>query len=123
MVAAVASHPGKVDPETVGWWISLAYALRRAGKRLRRRGSHSASGSLQHGGWCTAVSPSAIPKTQAIHPNVAMIAFTLACYASVAGRMEDAKQTRGMHILRDPACMDLGPDFDRALRAKPAKAS
>jgi lipopolysaccharide biosynthesis regulator YciM len=26
--AAVASHLVKVDPETAGWWISLAYALR-----------------------------------------------------------------------------------------------
>ena len=25
----VASHLVKVDPETAGWWISLAYALRR----------------------------------------------------------------------------------------------
>jgi hypothetical protein len=121
MVAAVASHLVKVDPETVGWWISLAYALRRA-ESVEKAEAILLRGRRSHGGWCTAVSPSAIPKTQAIHPNVAMIAFTLACYASVAGRMEDAKQTRGMHIL-DPACMDLGPDFDRALRAKPAKAS
>jgi hypothetical protein len=28
---------------------------------------------------------------QAIHPKVAMIAFSLACYASVTGRMEEAK--------------------------------
>jgi predicted Zn-dependent protease len=27
--AAIASHLVKVDPETAGWWISLAYALRR----------------------------------------------------------------------------------------------
>ena len=31
-------------------------------------------------------------RAQAIHPNVAMIAFNLACYASVAGRMEEAKE-------------------------------
>ena len=29
MAAAVASHLVKVDPQTAGWWISLAYALRR----------------------------------------------------------------------------------------------
>jgi lipopolysaccharide biosynthesis regulator YciM len=29
MAAAVASHLVKVDPGTAGWWISLAYALRR----------------------------------------------------------------------------------------------
>ena len=29
MAAAVASHLIKVDPQTAGWWISLAYAVRR----------------------------------------------------------------------------------------------
>ena len=29
MAAAVASHLVKVDPQTAGWRISLAYALRR----------------------------------------------------------------------------------------------
>ena len=29
MAAVVASHLVKVDPETAGWWISLAYAVRR----------------------------------------------------------------------------------------------
>ena len=29
MAAAVASHLVKGDPETAGWWISLAYAVRR----------------------------------------------------------------------------------------------
>ena len=31
-------------------------------------------------------------RAQAIHPKVAMIAFNLACYASVTGRMEEAKE-------------------------------
>ena len=31
-------------------------------------------------------------RAQAIHPKVAMIAFNLACYASVTGRMEEAKK-------------------------------
>ena len=30
-------------------------------------------------------------RAQAIHPKVAMIAFKLACYASVTGRIEEAK--------------------------------
>ena len=29
MAAAVASHLVKVDPETAGWWINLAYSVRR----------------------------------------------------------------------------------------------
>ena len=31
-------------------------------------------------------------RAQTIHPEVAMIAFNLACYASVTGRMEEAKE-------------------------------
>ena len=31
-------------------------------------------------------------RAQAIHPKIAMIAFNLACYASVTGRMEEAKE-------------------------------
>jgi hypothetical protein len=30
-------------------------------------------------------------RAQAIHPKVALIAFSLACFASVTGRMEEAK--------------------------------
>jgi hypothetical protein len=31
-------------------------------------------------------------RAQAIHSKVAMITFNLACYASVTGRMEEAKE-------------------------------
>jgi Flp pilus assembly protein TadD len=72
MVAAVASHLVKVDPKTADWWISLAYALRR-------------TESIEK-------AEAILLRAQAIHPNVAMIAFTLACYASVEGRMEEAKE-------------------------------
>jgi len=72
MAAAVASHLVKVDPETAGWWISLAYAVRRT------EGVENAEAILL--------------RAQAIHSRVAMIAFNLACYASVAGRMEEAKE-------------------------------
>jgi Flp pilus assembly protein TadD len=72
MAAAVASHLVKVEPQTAAWWISLAYALRRS------EGIDQAEAILL--------------RAQAIHPKVAMIAFNLACYASVTGRMEDAKE-------------------------------
>jgi Flp pilus assembly protein TadD len=72
MAAAVASHLVKVEPENEVWWISLAYSVRRI------EGVEKAE---------------AIPlRAQAIHPKVAMIAFNLACYASVTGRMEEAKE-------------------------------
>jgi Flp pilus assembly protein TadD len=72
MAAAVASHLVKVEPENEAWWINLAYSVRRS------EGIKQAEAILL--------------RAQAIHPKVAMIAFNLACYASVTGRMEDAKE-------------------------------
>ena len=69
----------KVDPETAGWWISLAYAVRRT------EGVEKAEAILL--------------RAQALHPKVAMIAFNLACYASVTGRMEEAKE-RLQHAIK-----------------------
>jgi Flp pilus assembly protein TadD len=71
MAAAVASHLVKVEPEIFGWWINLAYAKRRC------EGIESAEAILL--------------RARELHHDNAMIAFNLACYASVAGRMEEAK--------------------------------
>jgi len=71
MAAAVASHFVRVEPENVGWWINLAYSTRRA------EGVEKAEAILLRG--CE------------VHPKDAIIAFNLACYASVTGRMEEAK--------------------------------
>ena len=71
MAAAVASHLVKVEPENAAWWINLAYAVRRS------EGIEKAEAILL--------------RARAIHPKDAMIAFNLACYASVTGRMEEAK--------------------------------
>jgi Flp pilus assembly protein TadD len=86
MAAAVASHLVKVEPENEVWWISLAYSVRRV------EGVEKAEAILL--------------RAQSIHPKVAMIAFSLACYASVAGRMEEAKE-RLRHAI------DLDKDFRR----------
>ena len=72
MAAAVANHLVKVNPQTAGGWIGLAYALRRT------ESVEKAEATLL--------------RAQAIHPKVAMTAFDLACYASVTGRMEAAKE-------------------------------
>ena len=72
MAAAVASHLVKADPETAGWWISLAYALRRTESVEKAE--------------------AILLRARAIHPKVAMIAFNLACYASITGRMDEAKE-------------------------------
>ena len=73
MAAAVASHLVKVEPENEAWWINLAYSVRR-------------SESVEK-------AEAILLRAQAIHPKVAMIAFNLACYASVTGRMEEAKES------------------------------
>jgi Flp pilus assembly protein TadD len=72
MAATVASHLVKVEPENEAWWINLAYSIRRS------EGIEQAEAILL--------------RARVIHPKVAMIAFNLACYASVTGRMEDAKE-------------------------------
>jgi Flp pilus assembly protein TadD len=71
MAAAVASHLVKVEPGTAGWWISLAYALRRTESVEKAE--------------------AVLLRVQAMHNNVAMIAFNFTCYASVTGRFEEAK--------------------------------
>jgi Flp pilus assembly protein TadD len=72
MAAAVASHPVKVDLKTADWWISLAYAVRRAESVEKAE--------------------AILLRAQKLHPKVVMIAFNLACYASVTGRMQEAKE-------------------------------
>jgi hypothetical protein len=57
MAAAVASHLAKVDPGIAGWWISLAYALRRTESVEKAE--------------------AILLRAQTIHPKVAMIAFNL----------------------------------------------
>jgi Flp pilus assembly protein TadD len=72
MAVAVASHLVKIEPKNEAWWISLAHSIRRS------EGVEKAEAVLL--------------RARAIHPKVAMIAFNLACYASVTGRMEEAKE-------------------------------
>jgi Flp pilus assembly protein TadD len=71
MAATVARHLVKADPENPAAWINLAYAVRRA----------------ENIGAAEAI----LLKARALHPKSALIAFNLACYASVAGHMEEAK--------------------------------
>jgi tetratricopeptide (TPR) repeat protein len=88
--AAVASHLVKVEPENEAWWIGLAYSIRRS------EGVEKAEAILL--------------RAQAIHPKVAMIAFNLACYASVTGRIEDAKERLRHAIDLDKGVQKLAID-------------
>jgi lipopolysaccharide biosynthesis regulator YciM len=79
MAAAIASHLVKVEPENEGWWISLAYSIRRS------EGLEKAEVILM--------------RAQAIHPKVAMIAFNLACYASVTDAWRMPRSACGMRSI------------------------
>ena len=71
MAAAVASHLVKVEPGIAGWWISLAYSIRRI------EGVDKAEVILL--------------RAQAIHPKVAMIAFNLPVTRASRADFEEAK--------------------------------
>ena len=90
MAAAVASHLVKVEPQNEAWWINLAYSLRRS------EGIEQAEAILL--------------RARSIHPKVAMIAFNLACYASVTGRMEEAKERLRHAIELDKEVQKLAID-------------
>jgi Flp pilus assembly protein TadD len=90
MVTAVASHLAKVAPKTAGWWISLAYAI---------RGTQSVEKA-----------EAILLRAQKLHPKVAMIAFNLACYASVTGRTEEAKERLRHAMDLDKAICGLALD-------------
>jgi tetratricopeptide (TPR) repeat protein len=78
MAAAVAGHLVKAEPENPGAWINLAYLVRRAVN--------------------VEEAETVLFKARDWHPKNALIAFNLACYASVAGRMEEAK-VRLLHAI------------------------
>jgi Flp pilus assembly protein TadD len=71
MAAAVAGHLVKVMPENPAWWIQMAYAVRR----------------------CDTIekAEAILLRAHEIHPKNVIILLNLASYASVTGRVEDAK--------------------------------
>ena len=71
LAATMAKRLLETQPENAGVWVNLAYSLRR-------------SESLQE-------AEAVLLRGQALHPNHALIAYNLACYASVGGRVEEAK--------------------------------
>ena len=77
MAAAVARYLVKVDPENPGAWINLAYSVRRA----------------ENIGQAEAV----LLKARTLHPKDASMAFNLACYASVTGRMKGESPASAGH--------------------------
>jgi Flp pilus assembly protein TadD len=71
MAVEVARHLVEVEPGNAAWWINLAYATRRAESVERAE--------------------SLLLRAHKLHPDNAIIAFNLACYACVTGRLEEAR--------------------------------
>ena len=70
-VAEVAQRLVDIEPENAGWWINLAYATRRAVNIDKAQ--------------------ALLLQAQTLHPENAIIAFNLSCYACVSGHLEQAK--------------------------------
>jgi Flp pilus assembly protein TadD len=71
IAAEVAGHLVEVEPENPGWWINLAYATRRAESIEKAE--------------------ALLLQARKLHPQNALIAYNLACYACVTGRVDEAK--------------------------------
>ena len=83
------------SPENPDWWLSWSFALRReqsvdAAQAVLRKAAH-------------------------IHPTVAMIAYNLACYACLLGKIAEAKELLKRAFDADEAFKKLAmddPDLD-----------
>jgi len=91
----LAESLARQAPENPGWWLLWAYALRRetsieAGREVLR-------------------------KAVVRHPDAALIAYNLACYACALGEIEEAKTLllRAFNLKQDLKRMALDdPDLD-----------
>ncbi len=90
MAAAVAGEMAKLEPENARWWINLAYSVRRI------EGIEKAEAILL--------------RAREIHPESAIIAFNLACYACVSGRIDEAKLRLRIAVNLDKDILKLAVD-------------
>jgi Flp pilus assembly protein TadD len=95
MAAAVAGQMAEVDPQNACWWINLAYSVRRIESIEKAE--------------------AILLRAREIHPESAIIAFNLACYACVGGRIEEAKLRLRIAISLDKDIRKLAID-DEDLR-------
>jgi Flp pilus assembly protein TadD len=95
MAAAVAAEMTKLEPEDACWWINLAYSVRRIESIEKAE--------------------AILLRAREIHPESAIIAFNLACYACVSGRIEEAKLRLRIAISLDKDIRELAID-DEDLR-------
>jgi tetratricopeptide (TPR) repeat protein len=102
MAAAVARHLVKVDPGNPGAWINLAYSVRR-------------TESIEQ-------AEAILLKARALHPKSALIAFNLACYASVTRQPFALPVRRTFCFTRSmprPICFMVMPYRTKETRANP----
>jgi len=87
LAAELAQHMVTVQPDEPGWWINLAYSVRR----------------------CQSIELAEEILLQAAiqHPKEVMIHFNLACYASVTGRLAIASERLQQAISLNPKIRKL----------------
>ena len=93
--ARIASQLTRLQPEEAGWWISLAYAVRRWKSIDEARKILIAAVSR--------------------HPDEPTIQFNLACYAAQTGDIPEAHSRLAKAIAMQPAFAEMArtdPDLD-----------
>lgn len=95
MGAAVAQHMVKIQSEAPGWWINWAVCARR-GESVEK-------------------AEEILLRAVEVHPKHHLIRFNLACYASVMGRISEAKKRLAEAIEINGAARQLAlnhPDLE-----------
>lgn len=80
------------SPESSQWWISWAYAVRRAESVEAAR--------------------EILTEARKLHPTEAIIVYNLACYASVSGELQRARELLDEAIGLDPVCKEMAAKDD-----------
>lgn len=88
--AELSSKMVEREPDRAGWWINYAYCTRRAL-------------SLEE-------AEQILLDARERHPKEAMISYNLACYASVAGRLDEARERLDRAIALDPGIEVMARD-------------
>lgn len=89
---ALAEGLAHRSPESSQWWISWAYAVRRAESVEAAR--------------------EILVKAREAHPKEAIIVYNLACYASVSGDLKAARELLDEAVGLDPACKEMATKDD-----------
>ena len=86
----LAESLAKRSPENPGWWLSWSYALRREKS--------------------VAEAQTVLRKASEIHPDVALIAYNLACYACVMGDLAEARTLLKIAFGMEASCKRMALD-------------